>query len=68
MRRMTRQSRTKKVDTAFGTDRLKVARAFLKAARNEVVIAEPGDIGNPVMSLPPRDRVHRALTTTHAGA
>jgi hypothetical protein len=47
---MTRKDRTKDVDATFGTDRLKLARAFLKAARNEVLLAEPGDIGNPAMS------------------
>ncbi|WP_216856356.1 hypothetical protein [Acidisphaera sp. S103] len=47
---MTRTGRAKTVTGTFGTDRLKLARSFLKAARSEVLLAEPEDIGNPPMS------------------
>ncbi|MBC9176180.1 hypothetical protein [Pseudoroseomonas ludipueritiae] len=47
---MTRKGAAKSVDATFGTERLKIARAYLKAARNEVLLAEDGDIGNPAMS------------------
>jgi hypothetical protein len=47
---MTRKGRTKRVAPSFAEGRLRVARAFLKAARTEAAMAEAGDIGNPVMS------------------
>ena len=47
---MTRKGTTRSVDAAFGEGRLRMARAYLKAARNEVLLADPGDIANPAMS------------------
>ncbi len=66
---MTRKGRAKSVDAAFGADRLKLARAYLKAARNEVLLVEPGDIGNPVMSqiVTAAIAFTDALTATYAG-
>ena len=66
---MTRKASTKTVDTSFGAGRLSIARAYLKAARNELLVADANDIGNPAMSqivnaaIPFSD----ALTATHAG-
>jgi len=67
---MTRRGRKKNVDSAFGTDRLRLARAFLKAARNEVLLAEPGDIGNPAMSqiVTAAIAFSDAVTAIHAGS
>ncbi|MCW3477532.1 hypothetical protein [Limobrevibacterium gyesilva] len=66
---MTRKGRAKSVNAASGTDRLKLARAYLKAARNEVLLAEPGDIGNPAMShiVTAAIAFTDALTASYAG-
>lgn len=47
---MTRQAARKRVDSSFADGRLKLARAYLNAARTEAAAISPGDIGNPVMS------------------
>lgn len=47
---MTRIGSTKKKDAAYAAGRLIIARGFLKSARSGILIAEPGDIGNPSMS------------------
>jgi len=47
---MTRKGATRNADAVFGEGRLKMARAYLKAARSEVLLADPGDIANPAMS------------------
>lgn len=47
---MTRKGPAKKVDRGFGEGRLRLARAYLQAAQAELVVAEEGDIGNPIMS------------------
>ena len=47
---MTRKGTTRGVDLSFARGRLRIARAYLKAARTESAMAEKGDIGNPVMS------------------
>jgi hypothetical protein len=47
---MTRKGPSKTVDAAFGDGRLRVARSYLKAARDELTLAEAEDIGNPSMS------------------
>ena len=47
---MTRKGSSKIVDAAFGDGRLRVARSYLKAARDELTLAEVEDIGNPSMS------------------
>jgi hypothetical protein len=47
---MTRKGRTKSVDPSFAAGRLRLARAYLKAARTEAAMADPVDIGNPAMS------------------
>lgn len=47
---MTRRGPTKKADLGFGEARLKLARAYLKAARDELTLAEPGELANPIVS------------------
>jgi hypothetical protein len=47
---MTRKGSTKAADKGFGEGRLKVARAYLKAAQDEAALAEDGTIGNPIIS------------------
>lgn len=47
---MTRKGATRGVGAAFGVGRLRMARAYLKAARGEMLLADPGDIANPAMS------------------
>lgn len=47
---MTRKGPTKRVESSFGEGRLKMARAFLKAAQDEAALAVEGDVGNPIVS------------------
>ncbi len=47
---MTRDGPSKAVAGEFGDGRLQLARAFLKAARNEPELAAESDIGNPIIS------------------
>ncbi len=47
---MTRKGSSKTVDGTFSEGRLILARAYLKAARDELSLANPGDIANPAMS------------------
>ena len=47
---MTRKGPAKRVDRAYGQQRLEVARAFLKAAQDESALADDGAIGNPIVS------------------
>lgn len=47
---MTRKGTAKPVDGMFAEGRLRMARAYLKAARTEMTVAEPDDVGNPAMS------------------
>ncbi|MBU1314806.1 MAG: hypothetical protein KJ947_18080 [Alphaproteobacteria bacterium] len=47
---MARIGSTKKKDATYAAGRLVIARGFLKSARNGILIADPGDIGNPSMS------------------
>jgi hypothetical protein len=47
---MTRKGTAKSVDASFTDGRLRIARAFLKAARTETAMAEVADIGNPIIS------------------
>lgn len=47
---MVRTGRTKRKDEACVSERLRIARAYLKAARNGLDLAERSDIGNPVLS------------------
>lgn len=47
---MTRRGPAKLVEKGYGEARLKLARAFLKAAQDEMTLAEPADIGNPIVS------------------
>lgn len=47
---MTRQTARRKVDSRFADGRLKLARSYLNAARNEAALIGEGDAGNPVMS------------------
>jgi hypothetical protein len=46
---MTRKGPSKAVDRTFGDGRLQMAKAFLKAARNEAELAGDGDIANPII-------------------
>jgi hypothetical protein len=47
---MTRNGASKSVNASFGEGRLRLARAYLKAAQTEATVAEDGDPGNPIMS------------------
>jgi hypothetical protein len=47
---MTRKGPSKAADKALGEGRLRMARAFLKAAQNEAALAEDGDVANPIIS------------------
>lgn len=47
---MTRQASRKKVAPDFWESRRRAGRDFLKAAKDGLAIAEPGDSGAPVMS------------------
>ena len=47
---MTRKGASKPITASFGEGRLRLARAYLKAARTEATVAEVGAPGNPVMS------------------
>lgn len=47
---MVRKGPSKKKDAAYVSARLKIARAFLKAARNSAAFADPGDFGNATMA------------------
>ncbi len=47
---MVRTGPTKKKDAAYATARLRIARGFLKEARNSAAFADPGDFGNATMS------------------
>jgi hypothetical protein len=47
---MTRKGPSKAVTTDYGNRRLDLARAFLKAARDEATLAEEGAVGNPIVS------------------
>jgi len=48
---MVRIGSTRKKDAAHVSGRLQIARGFLKDARNRNLVADAGDIGNPVMSM-----------------
>jgi len=47
---MTRQTPRRKVDASFAEGRLKLARAYLAAARLETTLISASDVGNPAMS------------------
>lgn len=47
---MTKKGTAKPVDGIFAEGRLRMARAYLKAAQIEMTVAEPEDVGNPAMS------------------
>lgn len=47
---VVRTGSSRKKDAAYVSSRLTIARAFLKDARNSSVMADAGDIGNPVIS------------------
>ncbi len=47
---MTRKGPTKLVDGNFGEGRLRLARAFLKSARDAAESAVDSDVGNPIVS------------------
>jgi hypothetical protein len=66
---MTRRGAAKNVDAAFGQGRLRIARAYLAAARNEVTLADDTTPGNPAMSQIVNAAIGYtdALTATYAG-
>ncbi len=47
---MTRKSPRKSVDALYRQGRLQVARSYLEAAQQAVLLAEPGQSGNPIIS------------------
>jgi hypothetical protein len=47
---MTRKGPSKSVDATYGNRRLEVAKAFLKAARDEATLADESAVGNPIVS------------------
>lgn len=47
---MVRTGPSKKKDAAYASARLKIARSFLKEARNSAALAGPGDVGNATMA------------------
>ncbi|KQW31212.1 hypothetical protein ASE36_02755 [Rhizobium sp. Root274] len=47
---MVRTGPSKKKDAAYVSARVKIARGFLKEARNSAALADPGDFGNATMS------------------
>lgn len=47
---MTRKGPAKSVGPGFAEGPLQLARAYLKAARVELAVADAGDLGNPAMS------------------
>jgi hypothetical protein len=47
---MTRSGPRKKVDATYLAGRLTQARAYLEAARQAVILAEPGQSANPIIS------------------
>lgn len=59
---MTRKGSSKAADKTFGDGRLAMAKAFLKAAQNEMELIADGDIGNPIISL----IVHSAIAYADA--
>jgi len=59
---MTRKGPSKAADKGFGAGRLAMARAFLKAARNEAELTDDSDICNPIISL----IVHAAIAYADA--
>ncbi|EWY38444.1 hypothetical protein N825_13220 [Skermanella stibiiresistens SB22] len=66
---MTKKGPTKAVDPSFLEGRLRIARAYLKAARTEATMSEEGDIGNPAMSQVVNAAIAftDALTAKYAG-
>ena len=47
---MTRKSPRKTVDALYWQGRLQVARSYLDAAQQAMLLAEPGQSGNPIIS------------------
>ena len=59
---MTRTGSAKPANERFGESRLAIAMAYLKAAQDEVALADADDIGNPIIS----QVVHAAIAYTDA--
>lgn len=59
---MTGTGSRKTADKSFGEGRLRLARAYLKAAQDEAELAEEGSIGNPIIS----QIVHAAIAYADA--
>jgi hypothetical protein len=66
---VTRKGTAKGVDPDFVAGRLRIAQAYLKAARTEAAAAEKGDVGNPIMSQAVNAAIAfaDALTAKHTG-
>lgn len=47
---MVRTGKTRKKDAAYVSERLRIARGYLKSAQDSLGWAEAGDIGNPFIS------------------
>ena len=47
---MTRKGPAKPVDPTYGSRRLDMAKAFLKAARDEAALADEGAVANPIVT------------------
>lgn len=47
---MTRKGPSKSADATYGNRRLDIAKAFLKAAQDEITLADEGAIANPIVS------------------
>lgn len=47
---MVRTGRTKRKDETYVSERVRIARAYLKSASSGIDISDTGDIGNPVIS------------------
>lgn len=59
---MTRTGATKRVPDGYDSERLRLARAFLKAAESLAALADDGDAGNPIVS----EVVNAAIAYTDA--
>ena len=66
---MTRKGNATPVDGTFAEGRLRMARAYLKAAQIEMTVAEREDVGNPAMSQMVNAAIAFAdvLAARHAG-
>lgn len=59
---MTRKGPTRKVDAAYAAGRLSVARSYLDAARQDLLLADRDTSGNPAISA----MIHAAIAFSDA--